>query len=73
MAGNLPDSTPVEIQNKLSDIERLFQRIQHKIFTVAPLLNEVPRGGFVIARISGTTFIYTRVEDQLSRVSMTDV
>ena len=73
MAGNLPGKTEAFLQRKIADIERLFQLIQHQIFTRAPLLAEVPEGGIKLARISGTTFIYTKVGDQLSRVAFTDV
>ena len=58
------------------EIERLrreSQRVQHRAFTQAPLAGEVPEGGVVFARISGTTYLYTKIGDQLSRVALTDV
>ena len=73
MAGNLPEKTEGTLQRKLNDIERNFQRQQHKVFTAAPLAGEIPEGGLVIARISGVTYIYTKVNGQRSGVAMTDV
>lgn len=69
----LPAGTDPRIQQELDKLRRESQTVQHKTFDRVPLLKEVAPGGVVVARISGTSYLYSRVGDQLSRVAMTDV
>ena len=73
MADEVPQTSESHLQLRLRRVERDFQLVQHTKFTRVPLAKEVADGGLVVARISGTTFIYTKFGEQLSRVAMTDV
>ena len=73
MAGKLPTGVDPEIETRFEEINRQFQRVTMTFFTRAPLAKEIPERALVLARISGVTFIYTKVGDQISRVALTDV
>ena len=72
MADKLPAKTEGLLQQKVRELTRQGQRVNHTKFTRAPLAQEVPDGGIVFARISGATFLYTKFGEQLSRVAFTD-
>lgn len=72
MSGELPADTPPALQRLLADIQRRFQRQEHKVFDREPFDTEIPEGGIVVARISGTSYIYSKVEGVRGRVALTD-
>lgn len=43
----------------------------HPHFDRAPLVTEIPNQGFVLATISGTSYIYTRIGQNRFRVAVT--
>ncbi len=69
----LPKEIEALVKQEIDKLRRESQTLQHQNFTRAPLLKEVSQGGVVLARIAGTTYIYVRVGEQLSRVALTDV
>jgi len=69
----LPSDTQPAIAQEFRRLDREKQTVKHLTFTAVPLPAQVPESGIVVARISGVTYIYTRVGDQLSRVALTDV
>lgn len=60
-----------ETRLALERIDREFALKQHKVFTVAPLKNEIPDGGHVYALLAGTMYIYMRHGDNRYRVALT--
>ena len=62
--------TPVDLQLELERQRLNSQTVQHKHFTKAPLESEVAEGGFVLATISGTSYIYTKVSGVLKKVAL---
>jgi hypothetical protein len=63
--------TPTDVQQALKELETQSQKQAHTQFTRAPLANEVPEGGLVLATISGTVYLYTKVNGALKRTTMT--
>ena len=63
----LPSNADPVLQQVVGEIDREFQRQSHKSLARAPKSSEIPENGFVIANISGTLYIYTRVGQQLYR------
>lgn len=47
------------------------QTIGHRLFTQKPFLKEIPEKGFVLATISGTSYIYTKISGARYRVALT--
>lgn len=73
MTEPLPKSADAFVQRLSGKVEREVQGVQHRAFTAAPLAVEIPEKGFVLARISSVTYIYTKVDGKVSRAALTDV
>ena len=69
----LPLNTPPELQKAISELERRGQRQEHTVFERAPFAAEIPEGGIVLARVSGTSYIYSKILGVRARVALTDV
>lgn len=73
MAGGLlPAGSSPELQKKLGEMTRGLQSREHTAFDREPFANEIPEGGVVFARISGTTYLYSKLNGVRCRVAMTD-
>jgi hypothetical protein len=71
VSGPLRKDTDPFVKSAIDRVDREFQRVEHKQFAAVPLAGEVPEGGFVLATIAGTSYIYTKVNGTLKRVALT--
>jgi hypothetical protein len=62
--------TPTDLQLELERQRLTMQTQNHKQMDKAPLVSEVPEGGIIIATVSGTSYIYTKVKGVLKRVAL---
>jgi len=69
MSSKLPADTAPGIQTVVERLQRESQTVGHRKFDRAPFAAEVPENGFVIAQISGTVYIYTKIGTALFRVA----
>lgn len=64
-----------EVSNKIAQVEQdnEIRNPAVPLFTRVPLVTEIPVQGFVIATISGTSYIYTKIGSTRYRVALTAV
>lgn len=72
MSIKLPKHVDSAIQTAFSELEREAQRSQHTVLDREPFAAEIPEGGILLARISGTSYIYSKVKGVRGRVALTD-
>lgn len=61
------------VKKALTSAQGQLQTTSHSSFDREPLVAEIPDGGFVLAKIAGTCYIYTRLGNQRYKVAFTTV
>lgn len=64
------DST---VKANLTSSQQTGQTQSHPMFDREPLVSEIPDQGFVLATVTGTTYVYTRIGSDRFKVALTAV
>lgn len=74
MPSLLPNKgTDPSVKKALGAAQGQLQTSSHATFEREPFAVEIPDGGFVLATIAGTCYIYTRIGTQRYKVALTAV
>lgn len=70
---NLGSEADGRLQREFDNTYRTKQDIAHVLLKRVPGLSEVPERGFILALVSGTLSMYTKVEGKLHKLDFTVV